>query len=115
MKSLDIVPTILDVLNVKANILFDGKSLLPLIQGNEDEYPSNEPIFSEIWTKYLAVRKGEWKLIANYAGRKLKLFNLKEDPKEQNNLPDKKLEIVSELRSLIKQHLLDINAPAGDI
>jgi len=115
VKSLDIVPTILDVLNVKANILFDGKSLLPLIQGNEDEYSSNEPIFSEIWTKYLAVRKGEWKLIANYAGRKLKLFNLKEDPKEQNNLADKKPEVVSELKLLIKQHLLDINAPSEDV
>ena len=40
---------------------------------------------------------------------------MKEDPKEQNNLADKKPEVVSELKLLIKQHLLDINAPSEDV
>jgi arylsulfatase A-like enzyme len=113
VRSIDIVPTILDLLSIKPDIAFDGKSLVPLMQGYLDGY--TEPIFSEIWTKFLSVRFGKWKLIANYTKNEKQLFDLKKDYKEQNNLAQQEQSIVSELELLIKNHLLEINAPQKDI
>jgi len=112
VKLLDVVPTILDSLNSNHDIEYDGESLVPLIQGNSANYKCDH-IISEIWTKFLSVRKGEWKLIANYQNRKL--YNLKNDPDENHNISGQRQDVVEEMEKIIKDHLLRINAPLEDI
>jgi len=114
VKLLDIVPTIMDSLNSNHDIEYDGESLIPLIQGNTEVYKCDH-IISEIWTKFLSVRKGEWKLIANYQKRKMQLYNLKNDPDENHNLSGQRQDVVGEMEKIIKDHLLRINAPPEDI
>lgn len=114
VKLLDIVPTILDILNLNHHIDFDGESLVPLIQGNYEAYKCDH-VVSEVWTKYLSVRKDDWKLIANYQSRKMELYNLVNDLEENNNLSEQRQDIVEEMEKIIKDHLINIDAPTEDM
>jgi len=112
-RGIDIMPTILDVLNIEKNpeIRIKGKSLIPVIRGEEKEgrvafsetgglfgpYPSpKNPNVKSIRTK-------KWKLIYNVTPDTKELYNLIEDPFEVNNLVGKGLIEEKYLWSLLKQ------------
>lgn len=87
--SLDILPTTLDALGVAGarNAPFDGRSLLPLLSGEKRTldrvlYWNSGPTKGE-W----AVRDGDWK--AHGFKDRYQLFNLAEDPSEENDLAAK--------------------------
>ena len=94
---IDILPTILELCNITMdeNIRIDGKSLLPLIQG-DDVMWDNRPLFFYWQRSYpepyrnVAVRKGDYKLVghAPYTAslEDLELYNLEKDPYEQENI-----------------------------
>ncbi len=73
---IDVMPTILDFLDIPKNKEIQGNSLISLIEGNASA-DFNEYVFSGIFT----VRSLKWKLID-----KKELYNLIKDPKELNNL-----------------------------
>ena len=95
--SFDILPTVLDALDIKpsAETYFDGKSLLPLIEGKTDKH--HQTLY---WSKgsegEWAVRQGDWKRHFKFGKRQL--FNLSIDPAEntdvsqQNPLVSKQLD-----------------------
>ncbi len=91
VQHIDIMPTILDILGIKVDVRFDGKSLLPLMRGDVEEV-HQEIISTECtWRAGIAIRKGEWKLIKTidqglYSTPSKELFNLKSDPEEKENL-----------------------------
>jgi arylsulfatase A-like enzyme len=80
-----IMPTLLELAGVPAPAGVQGKSLAPLLRGNNAAAP-------EVAYSYLAdkmVRQGDWKLIAPLArsrSGKMELYNVARDPEEQNNL-----------------------------
>ncbi len=84
--SLDILPTTLDALAVAGpeNTPFDGKSLLPLLTGEQETLDRvlywNSGLPKGEW----AVRDGDWK--ARGFKDRYQLFNLAEDPSEKNDL-----------------------------
>ncbi len=113
---LDIAPTILDYFGIPIPDSFQGKSLLPLVKGNSTS--REKYIFSECYQKngmmrrnrndgfiMLSIRTDEWKYIFNEEKNKEFLFNLKSDPKEQNNLIDKKTIKLNEFREIRDEHL----------
>ncbi len=94
----DLFPTLLGLAGVEvpAGHVVDGKPLNTLLTGKRDEtrnetflmhYPHG-PHRSEYWT---SLRDGEWKVIYHYfpsaasENSHYQLFNLREDPFEQNN------------------------------
>ena len=87
--SLDILPTTLDALDITEDRKspFDGKSLLPLLTGEQQTldrvlfWNSGQP--KGEW----AVRNGDWK--AHGFKDRYQLFNLAEDPSEKNDLAAK--------------------------
>lgn len=109
VRSIDMVPTICDLLSLKVNHQFDGESLLPLIEGNDTEY-SGRYIISEIARKLLAVRVSHWKLILNNIDVKKELFNLKNDPGETNNLVDQNPAKLLELENVLNNHIASIGS-----
>ncbi len=81
---LDIVPTILDLLGVKADERVQGRSLLPLILRKGPWTPRVVPL--EYGRSY-ALRARRWKYIVDYHGNE-SLFDLENDPTEQKELGD---------------------------
>ena len=59
----DLVPTILQLLNVKTDIKFDGQSLLPLVHGKKASNYSGFYITECTWMRKHGWRTPEWKLM----------------------------------------------------
>jgi len=108
---IDILPTVLDMCNIsnETDVPIDGKSLLPVIRGNEVAW-NDRPLFFHWQRSYpepyrnIAVRKGDYKLVghAPYTAslEDLELFNLGKDPHEQKNILASQKDTAQELKSL---------------
>ena len=95
VQNIDIVPTILDILGLKIQEEFDGKSLIPLIKDNK---PIRDKIFSYdgLCEDIVAVRTENKKLILakdnfcnlckGYHHEKFEEYDLEKDPEENKNI-----------------------------
>lgn len=92
--NIDLAPTILDLANIKSPDQYQGKSLLPLIEGEQKEIHESLLLIN-VWgtrsAQSLGVVTKDWKYIYWMYGTdgfmvSEELFNLSEDPLEQNNL-----------------------------
>ena len=87
----DIVPTLLQLANAKANTALPGRSMMPLLTGaSRQVYPSDVSISQEL-SGGAAVYQGDYKLVRNippYGDRKWHLYNLRSDPMESKDLAD---------------------------
>ena len=114
VRHIDFMPTILDMLNIPINTSFeklDGKSLMPIINGQN---VSEEFAFSETGNPLnenappkapntKSIRSSKWKLIHNEHDNTRELYDLKNDPNEENNLIGKNSEIEKEFsKELLK-------------
>jgi arylsulfatase A-like enzyme len=82
VQSIDILPTVLDILGIPVPTIAEGTSLVPSINNPGTE--TNEFIFS-LWTGVSSIRTKEWKYIIYDSGKK-ELYNLLTDPDEKDNL-----------------------------
>ncbi len=121
VSSLDIMPTILSMLNIPSPETIDGESLMPILQGEKGDL--NRSIFTERapFDEY-AITKGEWKYILRNPDKKKTItsktvesfftqmlvsdtnnmdefYNLNNDPMEQHNLIGKGYKEEETLRS----------------
>lgn len=109
----DITPTILDILDIEEPPLLDGSSLVPLLRGEELE--RDAVVYLETMATLLSydlaplygVRTPDWKLVI---GAKPRLFDLRQDPKENTNVATKHPEIVAKLSDRLL-HLRDNRGP----
>lgn len=122
IQSTDFYPTILKQLGISlpSNYAIDGHDISPVLKGEEYE---SQPIFTYFphtpkvpdWLPAsMAVHSGDWKLIRLfYEGENEKhdyrLYNIKWDISESNNLSSLFPEKVIELDALIEAHLQDAN------
>jgi tetratricopeptide (TPR) repeat protein len=89
VRSIDVMPTLLDLLNLPPGPEVEGVSLWPLIrQGTHvrSNYSYSETLFPRItmgWSELRAMRTDRWKLIA---APHPELYNLELDPGEAKNL-----------------------------
>jgi arylsulfatase A-like enzyme len=99
----DIFPTIMELAGYKVKHEIDGQSIVPLFDDLENQkknytrdtfywhYPFNvivkHPDTNLPLTPHSAVRAGDYKLIFDWHG-KLSLYNIKEDPYENNDLSE---------------------------
>jgi len=85
---IDIYPTILDLLQIKAPAGLQGESLLPRVLHHEMD-TRRRPIFASLHTpkpELRSVVKGRYKLISNQNTGAAHLFDLDSDPGEQNDI-----------------------------
>jgi len=104
VRTVDFMPSILELLHIPLDKNYselDGESLLPLIQGQK---VSEKIAYSETGNPLKekkppktpntkSVRTSKWKLIVNEYNNTKELYDLKNDPDENENLIDKNLEI----------------------
>ncbi|MCH8004565.1 MAG: sulfatase, partial [Nanoarchaeota archaeon] len=111
VSTIDIFPTILDMIGMEVPDDIDGVSLLPLMTG-KDVY-GREFVASETFGRpgiedalqQIAIIKGDWKLIEIRGSEILSpgLYNLRTDPNEQRNLYDIYIEKRKELQKYIPE------------
>ncbi|MFO8073450.1 MAG: sulfatase [Polyangia bacterium] len=83
-RHVDIAPTVLDWLGVEPHPQFSGESLMPLISGEEEQH---RPAYMECniyWKARRALFDGRYKLIRDVEGERGYMYDLDEDPGEQN-------------------------------
>ena len=110
--SYDLYPTILDYVGDSTELLIDGKSLMPVMEG-KSEMDRNEIFWhfphyhGSLWKPGSAIRYGNWKLIEHFENNKLELFNLKNDEGEMTDLslnyPEKTQDLLNRLNNLRKE------------
>lgn len=108
IRHIDVMPSILEDLGIEIDhkvLDLDGVSFFPLIRGGEVEEkiaysetanPLRENRPPKI-PNIMSVRTSKWKLILNQYDNTKELYNLKQDPNEENNLIDTGLEIEKQL------------------
>lgn len=85
VSTLDIYPTVLSVAGIDiSNLNRPGKNLIEIINDRSSAF--RDPVFSELGTCVM-IRTAKWKMVFDpEQGGVCYLFNLINDPKEQNNL-----------------------------
>lgn len=105
----DLMPTILDVLNVKFNGQMQGQSLLPLMQGKQ--HKRKDRIFASLdigeSQKIRLVRTDRWKYIIHDMdfSDADELYDLKEDRSELRNLDARAHEAFPQLKMYLADHI----------
>jgi arylsulfatase A-like enzyme len=103
----DLMPTILELIGLKDEIQdlkLDGHSTLPMIRGEKPTNYTEFYITECTWMRKRGWRTPEWKLIEAlepdfHNKPPVELYNLVDDPGENNNLAEKEPELVSFLKS----------------
>jgi arylsulfatase A-like enzyme len=98
----DLMPTILELLNVKTKLKFDGESLMQLVHGKKANICSEFYITECTWMRKHGWRTPQWKLIRAlepdfHFKEEVELYDLLLDPEENDNVASKNPEIVAAL------------------
>ncbi len=107
---IDILPTLAEICNVKppSDRIIDGKSLAPLLNGKSVDWANRSLFF--YWTRRypelynnISLQKGNYKLVGqtgyNAAINDFELFDIKQDPYEQNNIVANRTNVATALKS----------------
>lgn len=116
----DIMPTILELAGVETNIEFNGRNLVKVIKGEEISKVTEFYITECTWMRKHGWRTAEWKLIQAlepdfHFKPEIELYNLIDDPEENNNLAQKKPEIVAMLQKKMEDYIAKREEQTGRI
>ena len=114
----DLVPTLLELADIETDIAFDGQSLTALMNGEITSYDSEFYITECTWMRKHGWRTPEWKLIVAlepdfHFKPPVELYNLIQDPDENNNLVDEHPDIVNVLETRMKRWILQREQETG--
>ncbi len=109
-QSVDIMPTIFDLVNIAQPYNSQGKSLIPLLEDNSSN-PLNKYVYGQKRSQAY-IRSNRWKLTLDLERDKqeemcswARLFDIQKDPGERTNLCETQREIMQELLEKLLSHL----------
>ncbi len=110
--SMDIFSTLVDIASVEVNHFIEGVSFLPTLLGERQEWRDRDIFFSrrEGGTRYggktiEALRRGDWKLVQDSPFKPLELFNLTEDPLEENDVAKQEQDIYRSMSAALRAYI----------
>ena len=120
--NVNIFPTILDLVGLpQMDEQIDGESLVPLLNGESDK---SNPVYietasvtkDEMLGKVVGVRTSEYKYFRSRKSPKerVHLYDLKNDPLEENNLAKINPEIVKNMELILSNFLVKLNVNASE-
>ena len=133
ISTVDLMATLADITNyqLQANEGEDSFSMLPLFTVETKDQPTREAAIHHSMNGSFAIRKGDWKLImAPGSGGwsyprpddpvsetlpQIQLYQLAQDPGEENNLYDQHPEVVEELQSLLTKYIVEGRSTPGSV
>ncbi len=104
----DLYPTLLAVAGVKAPVdrVIDGVDVLPVLTGRAAAVARKGPLYWRLDMAphglRMALREGDWKLLADQTQNRYELYNLKNDPKETIDLHETETQRFANLRNQLK-------------
>ena len=123
IQSSDFYPTLLEMLSIKSpsSQVFDGVSIVPALHGKSLDrnaiftYFPHAPGVPDWLPPSVSVHQGDWKLIRIFHGgengqHRYKLFHLRDDLGENDNLTAQMPGRVRQLDALIERHLVETKA-----
>lgn len=114
--AIDLVPSLLAITKVPApNVQFDGEALPDVVLGKSTASreqpiffrrpPDRNSFYGDSDLPDLAVRNGDWKLLCEYDGTEIELYDLAKDRGETTNVADAHPAVVEQLsKSLLQWH-----------
>lgn len=114
----DIMPTILDILGIETGIDFDGRNMMPVVNGGCIEQEPEFYITECTWQRKHGWRTPEWKLFVAlepdfHYKPEVELYNLIKDPEELNNVADENPEVVEFLKNRMLAHVANREKATG--
>jgi arylsulfatase A-like enzyme len=118
VRSIDILPTILDMLEISVQSEIDGVSLLPLMRG-EAEAAAPDTILSSVASIssgnfLMSVIESGYKFIYDFDKKEGELYDFENDRADKMNLVDSEPGISQEMQNRVMSHLLALSR-AGKI
>lgn len=116
----DIMPTLLELMGIDTGVVFDGRSLMPLMQEQWRE-PEPEFYITECtWMRKHGWRTPEWKLIHAlepdfHYKAEVELYNLIKDPEENNNVAEENPEVVAMLKTRMQDFIAKREKASGRV
>jgi len=112
--SLDVLPTIMDILekNLPKDRIFDGESILPVIN-SELKRPLHEQLFFDGNEGKWAVREGNYKLVKN-GNNELELYDLETDISESNNIISSHKEVANHMEKCYYKWRREMGKPMSE-
>ena len=121
----DLLPTLLELADIPADAIdfpsdlrFDGQSLTKLVAGEVSSFESEFYITECTWMRKHGWRTPAWKLIAAlepdfHFKPEIELYNLVEDPDENNNLAEQEPDVAAWLRGRMEAWIAKREAETG--
>jgi arylsulfatase A-like enzyme len=113
LMSMDLYPTLAEAAGARYGRGIDGWSFLPILLGRAHDAPENRTLVwvrreggSDMGLATYAIRRGDWKLLQNRPGQPFQLFNLRDDPLEQQDLARANPREFSELATELRAHTI---------
>ena len=106
----DLMPTLLDLAGIRSGLKFDGQSLMKLVRGTKASFESEFYITECTWMRKHGWRTPQWKLIMAlepdfHFKPPVELYNLVEDPQENNNVAGRYPDVVEALRKRMNRFI----------
>jgi len=104
VRSIDVLPTILSILDIDVNLKIDGVDLLPIMKN--EEYQVNTAYSEELYELrgygiLQAVQDGRFKLIRNNTLQEEEFYDIENDPEEKRNIISSGDSKIAEFRKII--------------
>jgi len=116
VRTIDTVPTIIDILGFAEDKNYkkmDGKTMMPLIKGEIDErygfIEAGNPLKTGAPPRQpniRAIRTSKWKFIHNYWDDSEELYDIENDPDEEDNIIKTNKKVADKLREKLNQELI---------